>query len=134
MRQTISQSERLLGTTSLEEHKMRVPAFPIIASFVLLAAPALAQTSNMTGGQLSDTSSSSRVPPDTAVTLDTQQKLKQSLEQSGFKNVIVVPEAYMIHAQAPDGSKIVMEVSPDQMQAVIERSGSSSPPSDSTTR
>jgi hypothetical protein len=45
-----------------------------------------------------------------------------------------VPEAYVIHAQAPDGSKIVMEVSPDQMQAVIERTGSSSPPSDSTTR
>ena len=63
------------------------------------------------------------LPPvcqDTAVTLDTQQKLKQSLQQSDFKKVVVVPEAY-IHAQAPDGSKIVMEVSPDQMQAVIER-------------
>lgn len=117
---------------------MRVPAFPIIASFVLLAVPALAQPSNqpsnMTGGQLSDTSTSSRIPPDTAVTLDTQQKLKQSLEQSGFKNVIVVPEAFVIHAQAPDGSKIVMEVSPDQMQAVIERTGSSSQPSTGTTR
>jgi hypothetical protein len=108
---------------------MRVPGLPIVASFVLLAVPALAQNSNMTGGQLSDTStSSSRIPPDTAVTLDTQQKLKQSLEQSGFKNVIVVPEAFVIHAQAPDGSKIVMEVSPDQMQAVIERTGSSSQP------
>ena len=113
---------------------MRVPAFATIASFVLLAAPAFAQTSTMTGGQPSDTSTSSRLPPDTAVTLDTQQKLKQSLEQNGFKKVIVVPEAYVIHAQAPDGTKIVMEVSPDQMQAVIERSGSSSPPSDSTTR
>jgi hypothetical protein len=113
---------------------MRVPAFATIASFVLLAAPAFAQTSTMTGGQPSDTSTSSHVPPDTAVTLDTQQKLKQSLEQSGFKKVVVVPEAYLIHAQAPDGSKIVMEVSPDQMQAVIERSGSSSSPSDSTTR
>ena len=113
---------------------MRVAAFATIASFVLLAAPAFAQTSNMTGGQPGDTSTSSHVPPDTAVTLDTQQKLKQSLEQSGFKNVIVVPEAFLIHAQAPDGSKIVMEVSPDQMQAVIERSGSSSPQSGSTTR
>jgi hypothetical protein len=47
---------------------------------------------------------------------------------------IVVPEAYVIHAQAPDGSKIVMEISPDQMQAVIERTGSSSRPSSSTTR
>ena len=61
---------------------MRAPAFATIASFVLLAAPALAQTSNMTGGQPGDTSTSSHVPPDTAVTLDTQQKLKQSLEQN----------------------------------------------------
>ncbi len=91
---------------------MRVPSFPMIASFALLAAPALAQTSGMTGGQLSDVASSSRPPPDTVVTLDTQQKLKQSLEQNGFKNVVVVPEAYIVHAQAPDGSKIVMEVSP----------------------
>jgi hypothetical protein len=117
-----------------QEHNMRVPAFAIIASFALLAAPAFAQTSNMTGGQPGDTSTSGGVPPDTAVTLDTQQKLKQSLVQNGFKKVIVVPEAYVIHAQAPDGSKIVMEVSPDQMQAIIERTGSSSPPSDSTTR
>src|SRR5882672_3575096 len=105
---------------------MRVPSFPMIASFVLLAAPAVAQTSGMTGGQLSDSTSSSQLPPDTAVTVDTQQKLKQSLEQNGFKNVVVVPEAYAIHAQAPDGSRIVMEVSPDQMRAVIERTGSGS--------
>ena len=63
---------------------MRIPAFPIIASFALVAAPAFAQTSNMTGGRLSDDSTSSRLPPDTVVTLDTQQRLKQSLEQSGF--------------------------------------------------
>src|SRR5438105_14316726 len=113
---------------------MRVPAFATMASVVLLAAPAFAQTSNMTRAQHCETSTSSHVPPDTAVTLDTQQKLKQSLEQSGFKKVVVLPEAYIIHAQAPDGSKIVMEVSPDQVQAIIERSGSSSPPSDSTTR
>jgi hypothetical protein len=29
------------------------------------------------------------LPPDTLVTLDTQQKREQSLEQSGFKNVLV---------------------------------------------
>jgi hypothetical protein len=48
--------------------------------------------------------------------------------------VVVVPEAYIIHAQAPDGSKIVMEVSPDRMQALIERTGSSSRPSEGTIR
>jgi hypothetical protein len=66
--------------------------------------------------------------------LRSQQKLKQSLEQNGFKKVVVLPEAYVIHTQAPDGSKIVMEVSPEQMEAVIERTGSTYPPSNNTTR
>jgi hypothetical protein len=115
---------------------MRSPALPIIASIVMLAAPALAQTSNLSGSSQRDgnATSSSQLPPDTSVTVDTQQKLKQSLEQNGFKNVLVVPEAYVIHAQAPDGTKIVMEVSPDQMHAVIERSGNSQPSSGSTNR
>ena len=116
---------------------MRFPALPIIAAVVMLAVPALAQTTSTTGSSRSDSpssTSSSQLPPDTAVTVDTQQKLKQSLEQNGFKNVIVVPEAYAIHAQAPDGSRIVMEVSPDQMRAVIERTGSSPPSSGSTSR
>ena len=113
---------------------MRVPAFPILASFVLFTAPALAQTSSMTGSQPSDPSTSSHLPPDTAVTLDTQSKLRESLEKNGFKNVAVVPVAYVIRAKAPDGSKIVMEVTPDAMQAVIERSGGSSQPPDSPSR
>jgi uncharacterized membrane protein YdfJ with MMPL/SSD domain len=104
---------------------MRFPALPIIAAVVMLAAPAapaLAQTASSG----SSSSSSSQLPPDTAVTVDTQQKLKQSLEQNGFKDVVVVPRAYAIRAQAPDGSKIVMEVGPDQMHAIIERTGGSS--------
>jgi hypothetical protein len=79
-------------------------------------------------------STASQSPSDTAVTPDTQHKLKQSLEQSGFNDVIVVPAAFVIHAKAPDGLLIVMEVSPDQMQGVIERTGSSSPPSRSSGR
>jgi hypothetical protein len=113
---------------------MRSHALPLIAAVAMLAGAAFAQTSNtsnMSGSSrdnssaASSSSASSSQPPDIAVTVDTQQKLKQSLEQNGFKNVLVVPEAYVIHAQAPDGSKIVMEVSPDQMRAVVERTGTS---------
>jgi hypothetical protein len=113
---------------------MRFPALPIIASVVVLAAPALAQTSSMTSGSGGSAASSSQLPPDTAVTLDTQQKLKQSLEQNGFEDVVVVPRAYAIRAQAPDGSKILMEVGPDQMHAIIERTGSSPSTSGGSSR
>ena len=108
---------------------MRFPVLPIIASIVMLAAPALAQTASS-----GSSGSSSQLPPDTAVTVDTQQKLKQSLEQNGFKDVVVVPRAYAIRAQAPDGSKIVMEVGPDQMHAIIERTGGSSSTSGGSSR
>ena len=48
------------------------------------------------------------------LTADTQQKIRQSLEQSGFKNVQVVPQSFVVRAQAPDGSRIVMFMSPDR--------------------
>jgi hypothetical protein len=104
---------------------MRIPAFPLIAASVLLAAPAFAQSSSMT----TSPAGASNLPPDTQVTLDTQQKLKQSLGQTGFEDVVVTPSSYLIHAKAPDGSHIVMLVSPDQLHAIIEPStGSSSAP------
>lgn len=61
---------------------------------------------------------------------DTQQKLEQSLEQSGFHDVTVAPRTFIIHAKAPDGSRIVMVVGPDMAHGVI-MSGSSSPPNSS---
>ncbi len=63
-----------------------------------------------------------------SVTADTRQKIAQSLEQSGFKDIRVTPEAFVIHAQAPDGSRVVMLLRPDQVTGVIEQSGSSSEP------
>jgi hypothetical protein len=107
---------------------MRIPVFPIISSVLLLTAPAFAQQAGTTTAQPTGTSTSSNLPDDTKVTLDTQQKLRQSLVDSGFKNVKVTAETYVVHAKAPDGSHIVMMVSPDQIAGVIEHTGSSSPP------
>jgi hypothetical protein len=118
----------LSGCDHRKEHDVRIPVFPIIASVVLLAAPAFAQTAGTTTAQPSGASTSSNLPDDTKVTLDTQQKLRQSLEEAGFKNVRVTAETYVVHAKAPDGSHIVMMVSPDQIAGVIEHTGSSSPP------
>ncbi len=104
---------------------MRILAFPLIAASILLTAPAFAQSSSVTTSD----AGASNLPPDTLVTLDTQQKLKQSLTQSGFQDVLVTPSSYLIHAKAPDGSHIVMLVSPDRLHAIIEpASGSSSAP------
>jgi hypothetical protein len=126
--------DRRCTYATIKEHEMHISSISLIASLVLLAVPASAQNSNMsTPARSSDpstsTTSASQLPPDTLVTLDTQQKLKQSLEQSGFQKVLVTPSSYVIRAKAPDGSHIVMLVSPDQLHAIIEPAwGSSSAP------
>ena len=91
---------------------MQASPFAIFASFLLLAAPTAAQTTNLSSS------------PDAAVTRDTQQNLKQSLEKNHFKNVVVIPEVDIIRAQAPDGSKIIIEITPDHVTGVVVGSGS----------
>jgi hypothetical protein len=59
------------------------------------------------------------------VTSDTRERIRQSLMQSGFRDVTVTPQAFVIRAMAPDGSHIVMLLRPDELAGVIE-SGSSS--------
>jgi hypothetical protein len=53
------------------------------------------------------------------VSSDTQQKIRQALEQHGFRDVQVLPEAYIIRGQAPDGSRVAMLVTPDQVTEVV---------------
>jgi hypothetical protein len=53
------------------------------------------------------------------VSLDTQRALRQSLLSSGFRDVTVEPQTYVVHAQAPDGSHIVMLVGPEQVAGVV---------------
>ena len=142
---------------------MRVPALPIVASLVLLAAPAFAQNGAMTGtntdqngasgytnngtgyntngymnngynnqqnrsssGQLGmNNGTGQRWSNSAAITQDTRAKIRQSLTQSGFRDVTVTPEAFVIHAMAPDGSHVVMLLRPDEVTGVVEQTGSS---------
>jgi hypothetical protein len=53
------------------------------------------------------------------VSSSTQSQIRQSLESSGFKNVTVLPQSYLIRATAPDGSRIMMQVSSDGLYGVV---------------
>ncbi len=68
-------------------------------------------------------SGSGQSSPGASVSADTQQKIRQSLEESGFKDIRVVPETFVVRAQAPDGSRIVMLLSPDQLTEVVASNG-----------
>lgn len=64
--------------------------------------------------------------PGASITADTQQKIRQSLEQSGFKDIRVIPESFVVRAQAPDGSHIVMLLSPDAITGLVMERGNQS--------
>jgi hypothetical protein len=65
--------------------------------------------------QMGQMDQSTRSPVSSA----TQGQIKNSLEASGFKNVMVQPQSYLIRATAPDGSHIIMQVSSDSLYGVI---------------
>src|SRR4051794_13989769 len=53
------------------------------------------------------------------VSFSTQSQIRQSLESSGFKNVSVLPQSYLIRATSPDGSRVLMQVSADTLYGVV---------------
>jgi hypothetical protein len=135
---------------------MRIPALPLIASVALFAAPALAQTSDTTAGQSTAASPnastvtqnpsmgtqggeqpyadapSSNQQSGTDLSQGTRRALRQSLQGSGFRNVTIEPRTFVVHAQAPDGSHIVMLVGPERVSGVIMNMGNAAKPDDST--
>jgi hypothetical protein len=60
--------------------------------------------------------------PRAPVSFSTQNQIKQSLETSGFKNVAVMPQSFLIRATAPDGSKVLMQVSSEGLYGVVVNS------------
>jgi len=102
----------------------------IAGVLMLTAGSAWAGNYNTGAGMQGSTSSGTQSAlgqssPGAGVTADTQQRIRQSLEQSGFKDIRIVPESFVVRAQAPDGSRIVMLLSPDQVTGVVMSSGSS---------
>lgn len=51
-------------------------------------------------------------------------KLKTTLESAGFKNVVVVDAAYLVHATNSDGDTIIMTINPPSMAGATTQSSS----------
>lgn len=113
---------------------MRFLSMPIVASTLLasasLAGPALAQGAggSSAGAQQGDQTPAPMQSHKAAhrSTHEMEQQLRQSLEKSGFKDIHIRPAAFLVHAQSSDGSHMVMMISPDEVQEVIQ-SGSTAP-------
>jgi hypothetical protein len=66
----------------------------------------------------------SEAPKMSEGSLSVKQQLKENLIRSGFTNVTVMPESFVIHATDPQGNPIAMVVSPDTLAAVEVTRGS----------
>lgn len=104
---------------------MRVRIVPLFASVALLALPAFAQTGASGPQQPSATTGAANAAAGQTLTKDTEQRIRRSLEQSGFKNVQVMPQAFVIRAEAPDGSRVMMQMSPDRFAELVVPEGQS---------
>lgn len=99
---------------------MRTVLLSSIAALGLLAAPAFAQSSNQ-GGQQQGQSASQQ---DSAIRAMSQERLRKSLEQAGFKDITVLDATYLVRAVSPDGDQVVMLIDPPSVGAMAGSGGS----------
>ena len=84
------------------------------------AAPAVAQAQSSTNHNQSNTAGQTSTQTNAASLGPVAQKLQQDLEQSGFKNVHVMPESFLVRANDKDGHPVMMIVNPDSLTAVTQ--------------
>lgn len=110
---------------------MRVGLVAAVFTIAIASSPAFAAGANQSGsGADQNSPSSGAVAAPSASHMQTQAALKKSLEQSGFKNIRIAAEAYVVHAQGPDGAPVVMMITPDSVTGVIANRQTASAPSD----
>lgn len=63
-------------------------------------------------GTSASSSSSAQMGQSTGRAIVSADKLRQNLEQAGFKDVTVVDAAYLVHAQTKDGDFVLMLIDP----------------------
>jgi hypothetical protein len=51
--------------------------------------------------------------------LQSEADLQKSLQQAGFKDVQVQAQSYVVHAMGPNGSPVVMVVTPDSITGLV---------------
>jgi hypothetical protein len=100
---------------------------------LIAAVPAFAQSSSSTTHNQGSTA-----PGQTSANTNTSaqggvaHKLQQDLQQSGFKNVRIMPESFLVRAEDKDGHPVMMIVNPDSVTAITQMSAAGSGSSSQT--
>ena len=84
------------------------------------AQPALAQQANSSGTSQSPqhTAASGQAAPQDPAHI--RQSIQRDLEQAGYTNVQVMPEAFLAHAKDKQGHPVTMVIEPGSVTAVAD--------------
>ena len=99
---------------------MRSTAIAVVLA--MATVPAVAQQSGTQSQGSPNAAAQAASQPPAAV----QAKLRQSLEQAGFKEVKIVDATYLVHARTSDGNMAVMYIDPPAGSASTGSSASAS--------
>ncbi len=101
---------------------MRLLLVSALGATMALAGSAFAQQPS--GGSSTSPAAKPSLPNSSATTnqstgtAQSQQQVRQELEQAGFKDVQFIESAYVVQATSKDGNKVVMMISPHQVSAI----------------
>jgi hypothetical protein len=119
--------DRKGGTVPTEYDMQKLPIALTLA--VVLAGPTLAQAASesakMNGQNPSPTASESATANQNTTTQShnsqsIRQQVENNLKQSGFTDIKVMPESFLVRAKDKSGNPVMMVINPDSMMAVTE--------------
>ena len=113
----------------------------LTAAASLLAVPALAQSNQSNSTQSNQANSGSSAAGQSSSQAGASQQMSQAdltqlqhkitsdLQQDGYKNVRVVPNSFLVHAENKQGHPVVMIINPDSVFAMttVDASGNGNP-------
>jgi hypothetical protein len=105
--------------------------FLIAALGLLVCCPAFAQT--RVNPQSSEDTSAAQSNDAQQATTKIAEQIKRNLEQAGFKNITLVPSAFIVRAEDQNGNPVMMMVNPGSITAVSEMNGTASDSNDHST-
>ena len=88
---------------------------------IVIAGPALAQTTSSTTASTAGQQNTQAAAPATSSqnmsqqNMATVQKIKQDLQSAGFQDVNVVAESFVVQAKTKDGNPVLMTIGPHGM-------------------
>ncbi|MDC7785059.1 hypothetical protein PQJ75_02195 [Rhodoplanes sp. TEM] len=97
------------------------------AILALGMVPAAAQSGSQSSGSQSGTQKNAAgQSQNQRVGAMSQDKLRKTLQQSGFQDITIVDAAYIVHAKTSDGDMVVMYINPPSAVSAASQGGTSS--------